>query len=71
MQDTGLLEGAVWEQAEVVCASQSGVLRRGQQLRAVETEQLLERQPHRPVPHSPHRPRDAHNPWLLVEPGER
>lgn len=29
-------------------------------LRAAETEQLLERQPHRPVPHSPHRPRDAH-----------
>lgn len=39
MQDTGLLEEAVWEQGKVVCVSHSRMLRRGQQLRSVETEQ--------------------------------
>jgi hypothetical protein len=41
VQDTGLLEEAVWERGKVVCVSHSRVLRRGQQLRSAETEQRV------------------------------
>lgn len=52
---------ASWRQR--LCVGQSRVLGR--------QNSVLERQPHRPVAHSHHRPRKHTNPWLLVESSER
>lgn len=70
MQDRGLLEGAVWSRQRLCVSAGAGCWGGGSSSGLRRQNSVSERQPHRPVPHSSHRPREAHNP-LAVSRGFR